>query len=59
MEETKQERQLLNYHKYLTLWDEYEDKVQRHFLNKDKEQVGSRKGSAKARVSLDNKLLKK
>ena len=59
LEETKQERSLLNYHRYLTIWDAYEDKVQNHFMRKELAIVGKGKQTAKAKVSLENKLFKK
>lgn len=38
MQETKQERQLLNHQRYLEMWDKHEEKVRKHFKQKEKEQ---------------------
>ena len=43
----------------MTIWDDYEDKVQNHFIKKELERVGAKKGGQKLRVSLDSKLYKK
>ena len=35
MEETKQQRQLLNHQRYLGMWDAHESQVQKHFKEKE------------------------
>lgn len=51
IDETKQERQLLNYQRYLDLWDEHENKVQQHFKIQD-----TSKKSASAKKGIKNAL---
>jgi len=41
LRETKEERRLQNYEKYLSIWDKHETKVKKHFNEKDVVKYGS------------------
>lgn len=56
MEETKEERRLLNHQRYLEMWDRHEGAIQNHFASKERRLYNM--GNNDNKLEINQRMLK-